>query len=239
MTRADLDKKPAEVAAMFDALAGRYDLMNDILSMGQVRLWRRRVQRILQAGPGDRVLDLAAGTGTSSVVFARSGADVVACDFSLGMLQAGQARLLKKDPFQDKTRGRVSFAAGDALHLPFKDGAFDAVTISFGLRNVHGTRAALEEMRRAYRSFEAAWDTLLSAGVDVQEHTGSPFNSGLLLHVLAFQSTPGLEQETVLETIRPTVYYKQQLIQPGEVIVGTPEVSASSVADLPPSDSSE
>ena len=144
MTRADLDKKPAEVAAMFDALAGRYDLMNDILSMGQVRLWRRRVQRILQAGPGDRVLDLAAGTGTSSVVFARSGADVVACDFSLGMLQAGQARLLKKDPFQDKTRGRVSFAAGDALHLPFKDGAFQlAIEAQAPLLPValNGTRA--------------------------------------------------------------------------------------------------
>ena len=151
MTRADLDKKPAEVAAMFDALAGRYDLMNDILSMGQVRLWRRRVRRILAAGPGDRVLDLAAGTGTSSVSFAQSGADVVACDFSLGMLQSGQARLAKSDPFQDKTRGRVAFAAGDALHLPFKDGAFDAVTISFGLRNVHGTRAALQEMRRVTR----------------------------------------------------------------------------------------
>src|SRR6202046_4968531 len=92
MTRADLDKKPAEVAAMFDALAGRYDLMNDILSMGQVRLWRRQVQRILKAGPGDRVLDLAAGTGTSSVSFAETGANVVACDFSLGMLKAGQAR---------------------------------------------------------------------------------------------------------------------------------------------------
>ena len=76
---------------MFDALAGRYDLMNDILSMGQVRLWRKSVQRILRVGPGDRVLDLAAGTGTSSVSFAASGADVVACDFSLGMLQAGQA----------------------------------------------------------------------------------------------------------------------------------------------------
>ena len=76
---------------MFDALAGRYDLMNDILSMGQVRSWRKSVQRILRAGPGDRVLDLAAGTGTSSVSFAASGADVVACDFSLGMLQAGQA----------------------------------------------------------------------------------------------------------------------------------------------------
>jgi demethylmenaquinone methyltransferase / 2-methoxy-6-polyprenyl-1,4-benzoquinol methylase len=151
MTRADLDKKPAEVAAMFDALAGRYDLMNDILSMGQVRLWRRQVQRILKAGPGDRVLDLAAGTGTSSVTFAASGADVVACDFSLGMLQSGQTRLTRTDPFGDKTRGRVAFAAGDALSLPFRDGTFDAVTISFGLRNVHGTRDALAEMRRVTR----------------------------------------------------------------------------------------
>jgi len=136
---------------MFDALAGRYDLMNDILSMGQVRLWRRQVQRILRAGPGDRVLDLAAGTGTSSVTFAASGADVVACDFSQGMLQSGQARLTRTDPLGEKTRGRVAFAAGDALNLPFRDGAFDAVTISFGLRNVHGTRDALAEMRRVTR----------------------------------------------------------------------------------------
>jgi len=151
MTRADLEKKPAEVAAMFDAVAGRYDLMNDILSMGQVRLWRKRVQRILRAGPGDRILDLAAGTGTSSAVFAAAGADVVACDFSLGMLQAGQVRQLKSDPLGTKSRGRVAFAAGDALRLPFNDGAFDAVTISFGLRNVHGTRDALAEMRRVTR----------------------------------------------------------------------------------------
>jgi demethylmenaquinone methyltransferase / 2-methoxy-6-polyprenyl-1,4-benzoquinol methylase len=151
MTRADLDKQPAEVAAMFDALAGRYDMMNDILSMGQVRLWRKRVQRVLQAGPGERVLDLAAGTGTSSVTFAESGANCVACDFSFGMLQAGQARLLAKDPLRDKTRGEVAFAAGDALNLPFRDGAFDAVTISFGLRNVHGARDALAEMRRVTR----------------------------------------------------------------------------------------
>jgi demethylmenaquinone methyltransferase / 2-methoxy-6-polyprenyl-1,4-benzoquinol methylase len=151
MTRADLDKQPAEVAAMFDALAGRYDMMNDVLSMGQVRLWRKRVQRILQAGPGERVLDLAAGTGTSSVTFAAAGANCVACDFSFGMLQAGQARLTARDPLRDKTRGRVAFTAGDALKLPFRDGAFDAVTISFGLRNVHGARDALAEMRRVTR----------------------------------------------------------------------------------------
>jgi demethylmenaquinone methyltransferase/2-methoxy-6-polyprenyl-1,4-benzoquinol methylase len=151
MTRADLDKRPAEVAAMFDALAGRYDMMNDILSAGQVRLWRKHVQRILQVRPGDRVLDLAAGTGTSSVTFAESGADCVACDFSFGMLRAGRGRLTTHDPRQDKTRGRVTFVAGDALRLPFRDGAFDAVTISFGLRNVHGARDALAEMRRVTR----------------------------------------------------------------------------------------
>jgi demethylmenaquinone methyltransferase / 2-methoxy-6-polyprenyl-1,4-benzoquinol methylase len=147
MTRADLQKKPAEVAAMFDAVAGRYDLMNDILSMGQVRLWRQTVKRILGARPGERVLDLAAGTGTSSVTFATSGADCVACDFSLGMLRAGKSR----GADAKAGNGRVAFAAGDAMRLPFKDDSFDAVTISFGLRNVHETRVALEEMYRVTR----------------------------------------------------------------------------------------
>ena len=93
MTRAELDKRPGDVAAMFDAIAGRYDLLNDILSGGQVRLWRRAVARITGARPGERVLDLAAGTGTSSLTFTATGADCVACDFSLGMLQAGRSRL--------------------------------------------------------------------------------------------------------------------------------------------------
>ncbi|MBV9382924.1 MAG: class I SAM-dependent methyltransferase, partial [Streptosporangiaceae bacterium] len=95
MTRADLDKRPGEVAAMFDALAVRYDLLNDILSMGQVRLWRRAVARIAGARAGERVLDLAAGTGTSTLAFAASGANCVACDFSLGMLQVGKAQVSK------------------------------------------------------------------------------------------------------------------------------------------------
>lgn len=135
---------------MFDALAGRYDLMNDILSMGQVRLWRQRVKRILAPLPGERVLDLAAGTGTSSVVFASSGADCVACDFSLGMLSSGKARLAGAGAGASGG-GRVAFGAGDAMRLPFRDDSFDAVTISFGLRNVHGTRGALEEMYRVTR----------------------------------------------------------------------------------------
>jgi len=149
MARADLDKRPGDVAAMFDAIAGRYDLLNDLLSMGQVRLWRRAVARITGARPGDRVLDLAAGTGTSSLTFTAAGADCVACDFSIGMLRAGHARLA--GPGGERPPGRLSFVAGDALRLPFRDGAFDAVTISFGLRNVADPVAGLAEMRRVTR----------------------------------------------------------------------------------------
>jgi demethylmenaquinone methyltransferase / 2-methoxy-6-polyprenyl-1,4-benzoquinol methylase len=157
MARADLDKQPGDVAAMFDAIAGRYDLLNDILSAGQVRLWRRAVARIVGAGPGERVLDLAAGTGTSSLTFTATGADCVACDFSLGMLRAGRSRGGGQPPRDqggsggDRPPGRLSFVAGDALRLPFRDGAFDAVTISFGLRNVADPGAALAEMRRVTR----------------------------------------------------------------------------------------
>ena len=149
MARADLEKQPGEVAAMFDGIAPRYDLLNDILSLGQVRLWRRVVARITGAKPGERVLDLAAGTGTSTLTFTATGADAVACDFSLGMLQAGHAKI-GSGP-QGSGRGRLGWVAGDALRLPFRDGAFDAVTISFGLRNVADTGAALAELRRVTR----------------------------------------------------------------------------------------
>jgi demethylmenaquinone methyltransferase / 2-methoxy-6-polyprenyl-1,4-benzoquinol methylase len=149
MARAELDKRPGDVAAMFDAIAGRYDLLNDILSAGQVRLWRRAVARIIGARPGERVLDLAAGTGTSSLTFTATGADCVACDFSLGMLRAGKSRI-GAGP-RGTGRGRLGFVAGDALRLPFRDGAFDAATISFGLRNVADPAAALAEMRRVTR----------------------------------------------------------------------------------------
>ena len=139
---------------MFDAIAGRYDLLNDVLSMGQVRLWRRSVARITGARPGEAVLDLAAGTGTSSLTFTATGADCVACDFSLGMLRVGRARLGPGQGEGDQRPagpGRLGFAAGDALRLPFRDGAFDAVTISFGLRNVADPGQALAEMHRVTR----------------------------------------------------------------------------------------
>ena len=151
MTKASLDKRPADVAAMFDALAERYDLLNDVLSVGQDRLWRRFVAATVAAGPGERVLDLAAGTGTSSRTFTTAGAYCVACDFSLGMLQVGARRAVSGHRPGVPAPGPVRFAAGDALALPFRDGAFDAVTISFGLRNVADPDAALAEMLRVTR----------------------------------------------------------------------------------------
>lgn len=140
VTRADLNKTPGMVAGMFDDVAARYDVTNDVLSLGQTRAWRKAVVRALEPSPGERILDLAAGTGTSTEPFRQLGADAIACDFSIGMLQVGNSRL-----------PAVPFVAGDALALPFADGAFDAVTISFGLRNVQQTEAGLREMRRVTR----------------------------------------------------------------------------------------
>ena len=151
MTRAHLDRRPDEVAAMFDRTAERYDLVNDLLSAGQDRLWRRAVARALRpyTSDGKRVLDLAAGTGTSARAFAAAGARCVACDFSLGMLRVGRRRLAGRPaPAGGARDGGVTFAAGDALALPFGNESFDAVTISFGLRNVADPDAALREMLR-------------------------------------------------------------------------------------------
>jgi demethylmenaquinone methyltransferase/2-methoxy-6-polyprenyl-1,4-benzoquinol methylase len=139
MTRATLDKDPADVARMFDDVAPRYDLTNAVLSLGLDRTWRRAVARSLDLTPADRVLDLAAGTATSSAALARTGADVVGCDFSLGMLRAAKAY------------DGVDLVAGDALRLPFADASFDAVTISFGLRNVADLDRALAELLRVTR----------------------------------------------------------------------------------------
>ncbi|MQA24649.1 MAG: demethylmenaquinone methyltransferase [Micromonosporaceae bacterium] len=138
MSRASLDKQPHEVAAMFDGVAQRYDLTNTVLSFGQDRLWRRATRDALDLRPGERCLDLAAGTGVSTEELAGSGAEVVGADLSLGMLAAG-------------THRDVPLLAADALALPFADGAFDAVTISFGLRNIVDTAAALREMARVTR----------------------------------------------------------------------------------------
>lgn len=122
---------------MFDSVAPTYDRTNDLLSFGQSRLWRTRVRDAVAAESGQSILDLAAGTGTSSVSFLKPGVRVVASDFSQGMLAEGR----KRHP-------QLEFVFADATDLPFKDGEFHATTISFGLRNVVDVPKALREMHR-------------------------------------------------------------------------------------------
>ncbi|MEU0545956.1 demethylmenaquinone methyltransferase [Nocardia sp. NPDC005978] len=133
--RASLDKQPHEVASMFDGVAKRYDLTNTVISGGQDRYWRWATRKALALRPGERLLDLAAGTGVSTLELSKSGAWCVAADFSQGMLAAGRFR-------------NVPMVAGDAMALPFADESFDAVTISYGLRNVADPDLALREMLR-------------------------------------------------------------------------------------------
>lgn len=135
MSRASLEKDPRDVASMFDGVARRYDITNTVLSGGRDRHWRRATREALNLAPGELVLDLAAGTSVSTVELARSGAWCLAADFSVGMLHAGARRPVPK-------------VAADATRLPFGDGVFDAVTISFGLRNVVDFGAGLREMAR-------------------------------------------------------------------------------------------
>jgi demethylmenaquinone methyltransferase/2-methoxy-6-polyprenyl-1,4-benzoquinol methylase len=137
VSKADLSKQPAQVAAMFDEVAPTYDKTNDLLSFGQSRLWRGIVAKAVDPKSGQSVLDMAAGTGSSTVAFTRPGVRLVAGDFSEGMLAEGR----KRHP-------EIEFVFADATKLPFKAKEFDATTISFGLRNVVDVEAALSEMFR-------------------------------------------------------------------------------------------
>ena len=135
VSKADLDKQPVDVASMFDAVGKNYDLTNTVLSFNQDAMWRRRTRERLNLQPGEKVLDLAAGTAVSTEELSKSGAWCVACDFSRGMLAAGAHRPVPK-------------VAGDGMRLPFADATFDAVTISYGLRNIHDFEQGLREMAR-------------------------------------------------------------------------------------------
>jgi demethylmenaquinone methyltransferase/2-methoxy-6-polyprenyl-1,4-benzoquinol methylase len=140
VTTADLKKNPEEVSGMFDQVAKGYDRTNALLSGGNSVLWRIATVTALKIQPGERILDVAAGTGTSSKAIARAGADVVALDFSPGMVAEGR----KRNP-------DIEFVEGDAQALPFPAASFDAVTISFGLRNVSNPQVALGEMYRVLK----------------------------------------------------------------------------------------
>jgi demethylmenaquinone methyltransferase/2-methoxy-6-polyprenyl-1,4-benzoquinol methylase len=140
VSKADLSKKPQQVAEMFDGVAKNYDKANDLLSFGSARIWRKKVAKLVNSQPGQKILDLAAGTGSSSIVFLREGVKVVAADFSNGMLEEGR----KRHP-------ELEFVFADASALPFADQEFDTVTISFGIRNVEKIEVALAEMLRVLK----------------------------------------------------------------------------------------
>ena len=140
MSKADLSKNPAAVSAMFDDVAASYDKTNDLLSFGQSRLWRGAVRKAISPKAPDRILDIAAGTGTSSMALLADGVSVVAADFSNGMLDEGRKRYPK-----------LEFVFADAMKLPFKDAEFDVVTMSFGLRNVENHNTALKEFFRVLK----------------------------------------------------------------------------------------
>jgi demethylmenaquinone methyltransferase/2-methoxy-6-polyprenyl-1,4-benzoquinol methylase len=135
-----MNKQPDEVAGMFDDVAKHYDRTNTVLSAGNAVLWRAAMVRAVAPEAGERILDVAAGTGTSSAALARTGARVVALDFSAGMVAEGRRKHKK-----------IEFIEGDAERLPFGDNEFDAVAISFGLRNVSDPKAALSEMYRVLK----------------------------------------------------------------------------------------
>jgi len=141
VSRADLGKDPEEVSSMFDGVAKRYDIVNDLLSLGQTKRWRKKVQTIINPTKGMTILDIAAGPGSSSEPLFKAGADVTSLDFSEGMLEQGR-----------KARPYLKFVKGDALNLPFADGTFDLTTISFGLRNTHDYKKALKEALRVTKS---------------------------------------------------------------------------------------
>ena len=137
MVRANLNKDPDDVSKMFDDVAHRYDFLNDLLSLGRTKAWRRVVTSVIAPKPGMKILDIAAGTGSSSRPLVDKGAEVTALDFSHGMIEQGR-----------KQNKNINFVQGDALKLPFEDNAFDVTTISFGLRNTSNTDKALKEALR-------------------------------------------------------------------------------------------
>ena len=138
--RADLNKDPKEIASMFDSLASRYDVMDALMTGGMNNVWMTALRKAVAPHPGERILDLAAGTGTSSAALAKGGAEVVACDLSEGMIEVGRER-----------HPEIEFVHGNAMDLDFEDGSFDAVTISWGLRNIPDPQLALREMARVVR----------------------------------------------------------------------------------------
>ena len=177
MSRANLGKDPDEVAAMFDGVARRYDIVNDLLSLGRTKAWRRAATQIIAPAPGMKILDLAAGPGSSSEPLHKAGATVFSTDFSEGMLAQGR-----------KSRPYLNFSKADALNLPFEADSFDLTTISFGLRNTVDYPKALAE---ALRVTKAGGRIVV---VEFSHPTWAPFRSLYLGYLM--RALPAIARKT-------------------------------------------
>ncbi|HEX2650610.1 MAG TPA: class I SAM-dependent methyltransferase [Burkholderiales bacterium] len=138
------EDKARRVRGVFDSVAGRYDLMNDLMSLGLHRLWKRFAVLVSQVRPGERVLDVASGSGDLARAFAARGAEVCLTDINSAMLERGRDRMIDQ--------GRLAPAVQcDAERLPFAAETFDCVSVGFGLRNMTRMDAALAEMARVLK----------------------------------------------------------------------------------------
>lgn len=187
VNRADMEKRPDEVSGMFSDVARGYDRTNDILSVGNAVLWRIATVKAIDPKPGERILDVAAGTGTSSAALAKSGATIVAVDFSPGMIEEGRRR-----------QPGIEFVEADAERLPFGDEEFDAVTISFGLRNISNPIVALGEMYRVLKPGGRLVVTEFSHPTNVVMRAGYDAWMKLAFPVLAKLSSTNPEAYTYL-----------------------------------------
>ncbi|RZU99503.1 class I SAM-dependent methyltransferase [Spiribacter vilamensis] len=144
-----IEDKARRVGEVFSSVASRYDVMNDLMSAGLHRLWKRQALRLINARPGQRVLDLAAGTGDLAEGMAAqvgSTGQVIVSDINPAMLETGRDRLLNEG-----VTGNLDYVIADAEQLPFPSRCFDRISIGFGLRNVTRIPAALQAMRAALR----------------------------------------------------------------------------------------
>lgn len=141
------EQRAARVNALFNRIARRYDLINDLQCLGLHRLWKRRVVRLAMPGPGQRALDVCCGTGDLAFALAARGGEVTALDFSEAMLAVARERAARGEP----SANLPQFLRGDAQQLPFADHSFDIVTVGYGLRNLASWERGLQEMWRVAR----------------------------------------------------------------------------------------
>ncbi|MEX0604771.1 MAG: bifunctional demethylmenaquinone methyltransferase/2-methoxy-6-polyprenyl-1,4-benzoquinol methylase UbiE [Marinobacter sp.] len=180
------DQKAGQVADVFHSVAGKYDLMNDLMSMGIHRLWKRFTIELSGVRPGHRVLDIAGGTGDLTMKFSDlvgSGGQVVLADINASMLQVGRGRLMDRG-----YAGNIEYVQADAEHLPFPENSFNAVSIAFGLRNVTDKDQALRDMTRVLKpggklmvlEFSKPTNPLLSKAYDLYSFNALPLMGQLI-----------------------------------------------------------